>query len=228
MPRRKKRLILGVSTGTLDDKLGRAIERGTALVSKRIKSLHELQDAGCRMFGMICPSLPQADYTAFSSAMCNALRVENCEHVWAEPMNVRGASFSKTIEALMAAGFEAEADALRRVSGKGTRGAWDNYAKQTFLAHAGEHPPREVAVSSLPFQEIASVVERAPAGRRCASRKACAGWQLSSAFFSTATTASLGFLPIVTPIRSNSELRNCRPICQDRRPRKPRERRGKS
>jgi DNA repair photolyase len=153
VPGAERHLILGVSTGTLDDNLGRAIERGTPLVSKRVKSLHELQDAGFRTFGMICPSLPQADYNAFSSAMCEAIRVEKCEHVWAEPINVRGASFRKTIHALEQAGFNAEAAGLRAVSGKGTKDAWDDYAKQTFLAHAANIPSEKLRFLHYPSKK---------------------------------------------------------------------------
>ena len=153
VPGAERRLILGVSTGTLDDKLGRAIELGTPLVSKRVKSLHQLQDAGYRTFGMICPSLPQADYNAFSSAMCEAIRVERCEHVWAEPINVRGASFRKTIDALEQAGFNAEAAALRAVSGQGTKDSWDDYAKQTFLAHAANIPSEKLRFLHYPSKK---------------------------------------------------------------------------
>jgi DNA repair photolyase len=52
----KHRMIYGVSTGTLDDRLAASIEDGTPLVSKRIASLHWLQNHGYRTFGMICPS----------------------------------------------------------------------------------------------------------------------------------------------------------------------------
>ena len=149
-PGAKKRLILGISTGTLDNALARVIEQGTPLVSKRIQSLHELQDDGYRTFGMICPSLPQADYMAFSKTMCDAIRVEKCEHVWAEPINVRGKSFAKTIDALVGAGFDAEAAALRAVSGKGTNEVWDDYAKKTFLAHAANIPPKKLRFLHYP------------------------------------------------------------------------------
>ena len=57
----KERIIYGVSTGTLDDNLAQAFEQGCPLVSKRIQSLHWLQDNGFRTFGMICPSLPFED-----------------------------------------------------------------------------------------------------------------------------------------------------------------------
>ena len=63
--RHHQRLIFGFSTGTLDDRVAKAIETGTPLVSKRLQSLHWLQDRGFRTFGMICPSLPQDDYTRF-------------------------------------------------------------------------------------------------------------------------------------------------------------------
>src|SRR4051812_36658543 len=48
----RDRMIYGVSTGTLDDDLARVFEKGTPLVSKRIQSLHWLQDNGFRTFGM--------------------------------------------------------------------------------------------------------------------------------------------------------------------------------
>ena len=128
----KQRLILGVSTGTLNDDLGKCIEAGTALVSRRIKSLHWLQDRGFRTFGMACPSLPQADYGRFTSQMANALRVQRCEHLWAEVINLRGESFTRTREALRVGGFSHEADLLEAVTNN--REAWELYARHTFEA----------------------------------------------------------------------------------------------
>lgn len=135
----KVRVIYGVSTGTLDDKLCKAIEVGTPLVSKRIESLHWLQDNGYRTFGMICPSLPQADgteksYGLFAHAMYHAIRADRCEEVWAEPINLRGKSFTNTVAALEANGFAAEAKAVAQVSAN--KQAWEEYARQTFLGHA--------------------------------------------------------------------------------------------
>lgn len=140
----RRRLIMGVSTGTLDDKLARAIEIGTPLVSKRIKSLHEMQDNGIRTFGMICPSLPQDDYDKFSLEICEAIRVGRCEHVWTEVMNVRGQSFSRTREALEKAGFTEEARKLAAVSGPGAHERWEQYARDTFLAHAKNVPSEKL------------------------------------------------------------------------------------
>jgi DNA repair photolyase len=104
------RLILGFSIGTLDDRVARAIEIGTSLVSGRLAALHWLQDHGIRTFGMICPSLPQEDYDTFSQEICEAIRVDRCEHVWAEVMNVRAESAQKTLAALEGDGLTAEAE----------------------------------------------------------------------------------------------------------------------
>jgi DNA repair photolyase len=137
------RLILGFSTGTLDDKLAAAIEGGTSLVSKRIAALHALQDLGIRTFGMICPSLPygtQEDYDEFSRNMCEVLRIERCEHVWAEVINLRGDSLTATVAALRDGGFETEAQRLEAVSGPGPKNTWETYARMTFDAHAKHIP----------------------------------------------------------------------------------------
>lgn len=138
------RLIFGFSTGTMDDRVARAFEHGTALVSKRIKTLHWLQDRGFRTYGMICPSLPQDDYLRFSKEACEAIRVDRCEHVWAEPINVRGQSLVKTLAALKAAGLDEEARRLASVSGSGHGEAWEEYARRTFLAHTRNMPAEKL------------------------------------------------------------------------------------
>lgn len=132
------RLIFGVSTGTLDDSLAASIEVGTAKVSKRIQSLHWLQDNGFRTFGMICPSLPQQDYGAFARDMAAAIRGDRCEHVWAEIENSRGDSMKQTISALRGAGYDFEGMALETVASD--RGCWEHYARETFEAHVAVLP----------------------------------------------------------------------------------------
>jgi len=134
----KARVVYGVSTGTLDDRLAKAFEQGTPLVSKRIESLRWLQDSGYRTFAMVCPSLPQADYDQFAHDMATALRYDRCEHVWAEVINVRGDSFTDTHAALVAGGFAEDAARLKVVSED--RQAWEDYARATFLAHAAVVP----------------------------------------------------------------------------------------
>ncbi|HET7624399.1 MAG TPA: hypothetical protein VFM25_03970 [Verrucomicrobiae bacterium] len=135
----KRRIIYGVSTGTLDDNLARVFERDCPLVSKRIASLHWLQDHGYRTFGMICPSLPQTDYNRFAQEMAEAIRAEKCEHIWAEVINVRGDSYTNTFNALKNGGFKAEAHWLQLVFS--TTDRWETYARKTFDAHAPLYSP---------------------------------------------------------------------------------------
>jgi len=132
------RVIFGVSTGTLDDGLAKAFEQGTPLVSKRIQSLHWLQDNGFRTYGMVCPSLPQRDYPKFAREMAAGIRADRCEHVWAEVINLRGESFSRTIKGLRGANLSWEAQALEKVSRD--KLAWEEYARTTFWAQVGAVP----------------------------------------------------------------------------------------
>ena len=134
------RLILGVSTGTLCDQTARAFEAGTPLVSKRLESLYVVQDLGIPTFGMICPSLPQVDYDAFSAQAMKAIRADRCQHVWAEVINVRGASLTKTVQSLVRGGCLEEARQLADVCGPGGAAHWEEYARRTFQAHARHAP----------------------------------------------------------------------------------------
>jgi hypothetical protein len=89
---------------------------------------------------MICPSLPQNDYDCFSRDVCAAIRADRCEHVWAEVINLRGQSLTRTIDAMRRAGLDEDADRLHDVSGKGADQRWEEYARMTFEAHA-KHVP---------------------------------------------------------------------------------------
>lgn len=134
--RHHRRIIFGFSTGTLDDKVAKAIETGTPLVSHRLKSLHWLQDRGLRTFGMIFPSLPQTDHASFSREICDAIRATDCEHVWAEVINLRGKSLQRTLDGLSRHRLLTEAEMMKAVSGPGSTARWDEYARATF-----ETPP---------------------------------------------------------------------------------------
>lgn len=132
----RKRMIFGVSTGTLDDGIAAAFEQDTPKVSARLKSLHRLQDKGFRTFGMICPSLPQCDaiaYMRFAMDAAAQIRADKCEHVWAEVINVRGDSMVRTCQALGTAGHTMAATLLSDVSMDPVR--WEEYNRATFLAH---------------------------------------------------------------------------------------------
>lgn len=62
------------------------------------------------------------------------IRADKCEHVWAEVINVRGESMTRTVAALRSAGFDVDARVLELVSTDA--GAWEDYNRATFLAHA--------------------------------------------------------------------------------------------
>lgn len=138
------RIIYGVSTGTLDDKLAAAFEEGCPKVSKRIESLHWLQDNGYRTFAMVCPSLPMETetYDLFAAQCAEQLRYDRCEHVWAEVINVRGDSFKRTHKRLVDAGFLNTAARLKTVSEMPA--FWEAYAQATFLAHRRHCPPEKL------------------------------------------------------------------------------------
>ena len=140
----KQRLIYGVSTGTLNDRLAKSFEEGTPMVSQRLKSLRWLQDNGYRTFGMVCPSLPQHDYARFASEMAAAIQVERVEHVWAEVLNIRGRSMRRTPAALRAGEYMNEAKQVESVFGPGKKEVWEQYARDTFLAHTKFIPPEKL------------------------------------------------------------------------------------
>jgi len=127
----KGRVIFGLSTGTLDDKLARAIEPTCPAASKRCEALRWLQDNGFRTFAMLCPILPQP-MDQFLAKVEQLIRPEKCEHVWGEVINVRGQSMQKTLAGLQQAGLHQAAAELSAVSGEGSKPAWEAYARSTF------------------------------------------------------------------------------------------------
>ena len=161
----KQRMIYGVSTGTFGDELCESFEKGTHPVSKRIESLHWLQDHGYRTFAMLCPLLPQVDSDQYVSHALEEVRIEYCEHVWAEVINLRGDSFTATCQALEDGGFSAEAARLRGVCGSDSGPAWELYARNAFEALA-----RQVLPEKLRFLQYAKAkdapwwIEREPKG----------------------------------------------------------------
>jgi DNA repair photolyase len=161
----KHRMIYGFSTGTFDDDLCKSFEKGTALVSKRIEALHWLQDNGYRTFGMLCPILPQDDYEEYAKRAVEAIRLDRCEHVWVEVINLRGNSFTATCKALKKGGFHTEAERLREVCGSGSGEAWEQYARDAFEGLARHVPPEKLRF--LQYAKIAHAkwwIEREPKG----------------------------------------------------------------
>ena len=131
----KQRVIYGLSTGTVDNGIASAIEKGAPSVAKRLETLHWLQENGYRTYGMICPILPQKDeaaYREFAEQAAAQINLGKCEHVWAEVLNARGDSLDSTTLALRQAGRHDEADLLDKVAND--KEAWQEYAMRAFLA----------------------------------------------------------------------------------------------
>ncbi len=127
----RQRMIYGFSTGVLDDQFGK-YETGTALVSRRLRALHRLQDEGMRTYGMICPIPPQRDYATFVADMAEAIRIDRCEHVWAEVINARGASMRRTCQRFEELGFQWESAMLKKLAGD--QELWESHAQAAFEA----------------------------------------------------------------------------------------------
>lgn len=77
--------------------------------------------------------------------------MDRCEHVWAEPVNIRSAALPRTIAGLLREGLRDEAEMLQAVHGPGSGAAWEDYARATFLAHA-----RNIQPSKLRFLQYIS------------------------------------------------------------------------
>lgn len=150
-PEHRHRLIFGHSTGIIDDAVVRAVEQNTTPVSRRIEEHCWLQDKGFRTYGMICPILPmpESDIESYIERATEMIRVEDCEHVWCEVINVRGDSMERTCAALEAGGFHDQAELIREVSHKGSD-RWEEYARRTFEACAKYIPADKLRFLQYP------------------------------------------------------------------------------
>ncbi|QDT64777.1 radical SAM family protein [Calycomorphotria hydatis] len=123
------RFIVGLSIGTLDDKLARRIEGGTSSPAARLKSLHRLQDVGVPTYGMLCPVFPSVLETDELGHLVAAVRPDYCEHVWAEPYNDRS-NWRYVREALHRGSFLY--DWISRVYEEGDEHLWSQYATNLY------------------------------------------------------------------------------------------------
>jgi DNA repair photolyase len=148
-PEQKKRVIFGLSTGSLDDAIARAIEPTCASPTKRTEALRWLQDNAYRTFAMLCPIPPQP-MEQFMAKVLTDIRPGQCEHVWAEVINLRKHSMTQTLAALEHAGLAKAAAELAAVSGQGSKPAWEMYARDTFRILA-QHIPHNATAPKLRF-----------------------------------------------------------------------------
>lgn len=151
----KGRVIYGLSTGTFDDRVAKAIEPDAPLPSKRLETLRELQKSGYRTFAMLCPILPQ-DMATFISAATDQIDFDRCEHIWAEVLNQRGQCMEKTAVALHEAKLLDWEARLRSVFGKGSAKRWEGYARSTFSALTAIVPPTKLSFLQYVTENSAS------------------------------------------------------------------------
>lgn len=123
------RVMFSLSTGTTSDEISNAIEENASSISKRVETLHWLQDNTFRTYGMICPVLPSEIDNV--SILVDQVRPEHCEHVWVEAVNVRGRSLINTYNKLKEHHLDKHAEELKKVMGN--KSNWGAYSKQLFL-----------------------------------------------------------------------------------------------
>lgn len=163
----KARTIFGFSTGTLDDEVAPAIEP-VPLPSQRLAALHQLQATGFRTYGMLCPILPQKDPQSFARRAMAAIQAEQCEEIWAEPVNFRGTkaapekprdeharrqrnSFAATMRGLQRGGHADVAERFQHVAADSA--AWETYCRATFEACAAAAPRRSDGTTKLRWMQ---------------------------------------------------------------------------
>ena len=85
----KDRVVVGFSTGSLNDAWARKVEVGTGIPSKRLKALEKLQNAGIPTYGMLCPMFPEMLDEKKMDELLKRISPSVVETVWAEPYNER-------------------------------------------------------------------------------------------------------------------------------------------
>lgn len=127
------RVVVGLSTGTLDDEWARRVEVGCPPPSARTKATRYLQALGVPTFGMLCPIFPDA-MTGDGDGVADlveAIRPNDCETVWAEPYNDR--ANWRAVQA----GYDQGSPGwewFENVYGEnGSRAAWSRYATELYL-----------------------------------------------------------------------------------------------
>jgi DNA repair photolyase len=137
----RERIIYGLSTGTCRPEISACIESNATPVKERTKALGVLQDISCRTYGMLCPILPSE--MDCLGQLIDAINPEKCEHIWAEPINVRGKSLVKTYNQLKQCDLEKDAEKLNAVMGNKER--WRDYSKELFTTLRHELEKKKVA-----------------------------------------------------------------------------------
>ena len=84
-----ERFMVGLSTGSIDDKWSKSIEIGTSSPKARFSAYAKLQKAGVPTFGMLCPVFPDQMNDHAVEKMLDQIDPEKVDQVWIEPFNDR-------------------------------------------------------------------------------------------------------------------------------------------
>lgn len=125
----KDRVVVGLSTGTLDDAWASRVEIGTSSPHARLGALGRLQEWGVPTFGMLCPVFPDMLEGDRLEQLVDRIRPDLVEHVWAEPYNDR------TNWRAVRAGYEegsAGWEWLTEVYERGRKDLWSAYAAELY------------------------------------------------------------------------------------------------
>lgn len=133
------RFVVGLSTGSLDDRWAGRIEVGTSRPSMRLAATRALQDAGVPTFGMACPVFPDVLDDGGVERLVESIRPEQVETIWAEPFNDR-VNWAKVRKGYPegSPGY----DFLTEVYERKNKARWSAYATDLYLrlrAHAERH-----------------------------------------------------------------------------------------
>lgn len=135
--RYRDRVLVGLSLTAVGDKsrITSVTEPNASPNSERMETLKEAHRRGFRTYGMLCPLLPGvSDSPGDVDRLVNFALDCGAEEVFVEPVNSRGPCLKDTEKALRAAGFRAEADALKAVRhGVG----WSAYATRLLRSAQG-------------------------------------------------------------------------------------------
>jgi DNA repair photolyase len=126
--RHRDRVLVGLSLTATKDKshIMSVVEPNASLNPERMAVLEEAHRRGLRTYGMLCPLLPGiSDSPGDVDRLVDFVLGCGAEEVFVEPVNGRGPILPDTEEALRAAGYRTEADAVGAVRHKV---GWSPYA----------------------------------------------------------------------------------------------------
>lgn len=133
------RFVVGLSTGSLDDRWAGRIEVGTSRPSMRLAATRALQDAGVPTFGMACPVFPDVLDGDGVERLVESIRPGLVETFWAEPFNDRD-NWEKVRKGYPEGSPGHEF--LTEVYERKNKARWSAYATDLYLrlrAHAERH-----------------------------------------------------------------------------------------